>query len=181
MKKNNFIKKILFFLCLFLLFGFKNPNNNDTPIIMHFEQILNEYRHSNGLSKVVIDESIKEFADSRSKSLVTDYSHNGFNENIHSYISDFTYGGENIVKIYIPKKDIVGGWISDVKEIDEILNKMTLRTSTDYDVAKYCFLSWKHSESHNELLLDKKIKRFYLSYQKTESHYYFSFIALDYD
>ena len=159
----------------------KNPNNNDTPIIMHFEQILNEYRHSNGLSKVVIDESIKEFADSRSKSLVTDYSHNGFNENIHSYISDFTYGGENIVKIYIPKKDIVGGWISDVKEIDEILNKMTLRTSTDYDVAKYCFLSWKHSESHNELLLDKKIKRFYLSYQKTESHYYFSFIALDYD
>jgi uncharacterized protein YkwD len=181
MKKNNFIKKILFFLCLFLLFGFKNPNNNDTPIIMHFEEILNEYRHSNGLSKVVIDESIKEFADSRSKSLVTDYSHNGFNENIHSYISDFTYGGENIVKIYIPKKDIVGGWISDVKEIDEILNKMTLRTSTDYDVAKYCFLSWKHSESHNELLLDKKIKRFYLSYQKTESHYYFSFIALDYD
>jgi uncharacterized protein YkwD len=181
MKKNNFMKKILFFLCLFLLFGFKNPNNNDTPIIMHFEEILNEYRHSNGLSKVVIDESIKEFADSRSKSLVTDYSHNGFNENIHSYISDFTYGGENIVKIYIPKKDIVGGWISDVKEIDEILNKMTLRTSTDYDVAKYCFLSWKHSESHNELLLDKKIKRFYLSYQKTESHYYFSFIALDYD
>ena len=181
MKKNNFIKKILFFLCLFLLFGFKNPNNNDTPIIMHFEQILNEYRYSNGLNPIVIDESIKEFADLRSKSLVTDYSHNGFNENIHSYISDFTYGGENIVKIYIPKKDIVGGWISDVKEIDEILNKMTLRTSTDYDVAKYCFLSWKHSESHNELLLDKKIKRFYLSYQKTESHYYFSFIALDYD
>lgn len=174
------MKKFVILLFSLLLFGFKNPNN-DTPIIIHFEQILNEYRRSNGLSKVVIDESIKEFADSRSKSLVTDYSHNGFNENIHSYISDFTYGGENIVKIYIPKKDIVGGWISDVKEIDEILNKMTLRTSTDYDVAKYCFLSWKHSESHNELLLDKKIKRFYLSYQKTESHYYFSFIALDYD
>jgi hypothetical protein len=112
---------------------------------------------------------------------MTDYSHNGFNETINSYISDFTYGGENIVKIYIPKKDVIAGWMSDVKEIDEILNKMTLRTSTDYDVAKYCFLSWKHSESHNELLLDKKIKRFYLSYQKTETHYYFSFIALDYD
>jgi len=174
------MKKIVILLFSVLLFGFKNPNN-DAPIIIHFEQILNEYRHSNGLNPIVIDGSIKEFADHRSKSLVTDYSHNGFNENIHSYISDFTYGGENIVKIYIPKKDIVGGWISDVKEIDEILNKMTLRTSTDYDVAKYCFLSWKHSESHNELLLDKKIKRFYLSYQKTESHYYFSFIALDYD
>ena len=174
------MKKIVILLFSVLLFGFKNPNN-DAPIIIHFEQILNEYRHSNGLNPIVIDGSIKKFADHRSKSLVTDYSHNGFNENIHSYISDFTYGGENIVKIYIPKKDIVGGWISDVKEIDEILNKMTLRTSTDYDVAKYCFLSWKHSESHNELLLDKKIKRFYLSYQKTESHYYFSFIALDYD
>jgi uncharacterized protein YkwD len=174
------MKKVVILLFSVLLFGFKNPNN-DAPIIIHFEQILNEYRHSNGLNPIVIDGSIKKFADHRSKSLVTDYSHNGFNENIHSYISDFTYGGENIVKIYIPKKDIVGGWISDVKEIDEILNKMTLRTSTDYDVAKYCFLSWKHSESHNEILLDKKIKRFYLSYQKTESHYYFSFIALDYD
>ena len=175
------MKKIIFFLCLVLLASFKSPNNNDVSIIVHFEQILNEYRVSNGLNPIEIDHSMKVFADSRSKSLMTDYSHNGFNENIHSYISDFTYGGENIVKIYIPKKDVVGGWISDVKEIDEILNKMTLRTSTDYDVAKYCFLSWKHSESHNELLLDKKVKRFYLSYQKTESHYYFSFTALDYD
>ena len=175
------MKKIIFFLCLFLLASFKSPNNNDVSIIVHFEQILNEYRVSNGLNPIEIDHSMKVFADSRSKSLMTDYSHNGFNETIHSYISNFTYGGENIVKIYIPKKDVIGGWMSDVKEIDEILNKMTLRTSTDYDVAKYCFLSWKHSESHNELLLDKKVKRFYLSYQKTESHYYFSFTALDYD
>jgi uncharacterized protein YkwD len=173
------MKKILFFLCLFLLFGFKNPNNNDTAIIMHFEQILNEYRYSNGLNPIVIDESIKEFADLRSKSLVTDYSHNGFNENVHSYISDFTYGGENIIKINIPKKDGIGNWFSDVKEIEEILNKMSMETSTEYDIVKYCFLKWKHSDSHNELLLDKKIKRFYLSYQKTENHYYFSFIALN--
>ena len=87
------MKKIVILLFSFLLFGFKNPNNGD-PIIIHFEQILNEYRHSNGLSKVVIDETIKEFADHRSKSLVTDYSHNGFNESIHSYISGFTYGGK---------------------------------------------------------------------------------------
>lgn len=159
--------------------GFKNPTNNNIPIIVHFEKILNEYRVSNGLNKIEIDESIKEFADLRSKSLITDYSHNGFNENIYSYISDFTYGGENIVKINIPKKDVVGNWFSDVEEIDEILNKMTLGTSTDYDVAKYCLLIWKHSESHNELLLDEKIKRFYLSYQKTENHYNFSFIALN--
>ena len=67
------MKKIIFFLCSFLLFGFNTSNNNDTSIIVHFEQILNEYRYSNGLSKVVIDESIKEFADERSKSLLEDF------------------------------------------------------------------------------------------------------------
>jgi uncharacterized protein YkwD len=173
------MKKFVIIGFLFLLFGFKSPNNNDTQIIIHFEQILNEHRHSNGLNPIVIDESIKEFADHRSKSLVTDYSHNGFTQNIHSYISNFTYGGENIVKINIPKKDGIGNWFSNVKEIEEILNKMSMETSTDYDITKYCFLKWKHSESHNELLVDEKIKRFYLSYQKTENHYYFSFIALN--
>ena len=173
------MKKIIFFLCLFLLVSFKSPNNNDVSIIVHFEKILNEYRYSNGLNPVKIDHSMKEFTDLRSKSLVTDYSHNGFTQNIHSYISDFTYGGENIVKINIPKKDGIGNWFSSVKEIEEILNKMSMETLTDYDIAKYCFLKWKHSESHNELLVDKKIKRFYLSYQKTENHYYFSFIALN--
>ena len=74
------MKKIVILLFSVLLFGFKNPNN-DAPIIIHFEQILNEYRHSNGLNPIVIDGSIKKFADHRSKSLVTDYSHNGFNEN----------------------------------------------------------------------------------------------------
>lgn len=181
MKKQIYMTRSIIFLFIPFIFGFQTPNYEEKPIIVYFEQILNEYRVSNGLNPIEIDHSMKAFADSRSKSLMTDYSHNGFNETIHSYIFDFTRGGENIVKIYIPKQDVIGNWMSDVKEIDEILNKMTLRTSTDYDVAKYCFLSWKHSESHNELLLDKKIKRFYLSYQKTESHYYVSFIALDYD
>lgn len=52
------MKKFVMIGFLFLLFGFKNPNHDDTPMIIHFEQILNEYRYSNGLSKVVIDESI---------------------------------------------------------------------------------------------------------------------------
>ena len=56
------MKKIVILLFSVLLFGFKNPNN-DAPIIIHFKQILNEYRHSNGLNPIVIDESIKEFTD----------------------------------------------------------------------------------------------------------------------
>jgi uncharacterized protein YkwD len=164
---------------LFLLTGFETPNNNDEPIIIHFEQILNEYRISNGLNPVKIDHSMKGFTDSRSKDLLTDFSHNGFTENIHSYISGFTYGGENIGKIFIPEKNDSKNWFSNTKEIQEIFNKMSSGTTTNYDIAKYCFLVWKRSESHNEQLLDGKIKRFYLSYQKTENHYYFCFIALN--
>jgi uncharacterized protein YkwD len=173
------MKKFVIIGLLFLLFGFKNPNNNDTQIIIHFEQILNEYRHSNGLNPIKIDHSMKEFTDLRSKELLTDFSHNGFTENIDSYISGFTCGGENIAKISIPKKDDLENWFSNMKEIQEIFNKMSSGTTTDYDIAKYCFLVWKRSESHNEQLLDKKIKRFYLSYQKIENDYYFCFIALN--
>jgi uncharacterized protein YkwD len=173
------MKKIFFFLCSFLLVGFKVPNNNDTPIIVHFEQILNEYRISNGLNPVKIDRSMKEFTDLRSKDLLTDFSHNGFTENIHSYISGFTYGVENLAKIFIPEKNDAKNWFSNTKESQEFFNKISSGTATDYDIAKHCFLVWKRSESHNKQLLDGKIKRFHLSYQKIKNHYYFCFIALN--
>jgi uncharacterized protein YkwD len=147
------MNKFVILLFSFLLFGFKTSNNNDTPIIIHFEQILNEYRRSNGLSKVVIDESIKEFADERSRSLVQDYSHNGFSENINSQKFSFRFAGENIGQ--------------------------TTYHSTNYNIAMYCFLQWKNSIPHNRLLLNDKIKRFYLSYNKDKTFSYFCFIAVD--
>ena len=173
------MKKIIFFLCLFLLVSFKSPNNNDVSIIVHFEQILNEYRYSNGLNPVKIDHSMKEFTDLRSKDLLTDFSHKGFDENILSYISNFTFAGENCAKVAIHANYGEARLSSNIKEIEEILRKMMMGTLTNHDVAKHCFLIWKHSKYHNELLLNEKIKRFYLSYQKTENNYYFSFIALN--
>ena len=173
------MKKIIFFLCLFLLVSFKSPNNNDVSIIVHFEHILNEYRVSNGLNPVKIDHSMKEFTDLRSKSLVTDYSHNGFNKNLRSYISNFTDGGENIAMVINALNDNKPYWSSDIEEVGKILNKMAMGTSTNYDVAMYCFLLWKNSKSHNDLLLNNKVKRFYLSYEKSKTFYYFCFIGLD--
>ena len=173
------MKKVVILLFSFLLFGFKNPNNDSTPIIINFEQILNEYRRSNGLNPVKIDYSMKEFTDLRSKDLLTDFSHKGFDENILSYISNFTFAGENCTKVAIHTNYGEARLSSSIKEIEEILNKMVMGTITNYDVAKHCFLIWKHSKYHNELLLNQKIKKFYLSYQKTENHYYFSFIALN--
>jgi uncharacterized protein YkwD len=172
------MKKVVILLFSFLLFGFKNPNN-DAPIIIHFEQILNEYRHSNGLNPIKIDHSMKEFTELRSKDLLTDFSHNGFDENILSYTSNFTFAGENVAKVAIHTNYGESRLSSSIKEIEEILRKMVMGTLTNYDVAKHCLLIWKHSKYHNELLLNEKIKRFYLSYQKTENHYYFSFIALN--
>ena len=171
--------KFPIFLFIPFIFGLQTPNFEEKPIIVHFEQILNEYRVSNGLNPVKIDYSIKEYYQEIAKILNYNFSHNGFTENIHSYISGFTYGGENIAKISIPKKDDLENWLSNMKEIQEIFNKMSSGTTTDYDIAKYCFLVWKRSESHNEQLLDEKIKRFYLSYQKIENDYYFCFIALN--
>jgi uncharacterized protein YkwD len=173
------MKKIIFFLCLFLLVSFKSPNNNDVSIIVHFEHILNEYRVSNGLNPVKIDHSMKEFTDLRSKSLVIDYSHNGFNKNLRSYISNFTDGGENIAMVINAPNDNKPYWSSDIEEVGKILNKMAMGTSTNYDVAMYCFLLWKNSKSHNDLLLNYKVKRFYLSYEKSKTFYYFCFVGLD--
>jgi uncharacterized protein YkwD len=173
------MKKQIILLFIPLLFGFNNRINDDQQIISYFEQILNEYRTSNGLSKVVIDESMKKFTDIRSKSLVEDYSHNGFKENVNSYISDFTTGGENIAILSNIKNDQKPYYSSSIKEIGDILNKMAMGTSTNYDVAYYCFLVWKNSKPHNDFLLNKKIKRFYLSYEKTEHNYFFCFIGVD--
>jgi len=155
------MKKLVFFLCSFLLFGFKTPTNNDTPIIVHFEQILNEYRYSNGLNPVVIDESIKELTDYRSKNLVRDYSHNGFSENINPQKLSFRFAGENIgISRNLP-------------------NNQNPYHSTNYNIAMFCFLQWKNSMVHNELLLNDKIKRFYLSYNEDKTFSYFCFIAMD--
>jgi uncharacterized protein YkwD len=173
------MKKFVIIGLLFLLFGFKNPNNNDTPIIIHFEQILNKYRYSNGLNTIVIDESIKEFADERSRNIVQDYSHNGAKEKLHLYNLYPKSGGENIAKVLNLPVNKKPYYSSNIKEVGDIMNKMSMGTSTNYDVAMYCFLLWKNSKSHNDLLLNPKIKRFYLSYEKSKTFYYFCFIGLD--
>lgn len=172
------MKSFLFF-GLFLLLGFKSPNENDIPIIIHFQQILNEYRCLNGLNEIMIDESIKKLTDYRSKSLVTDYSHNGFKEIIKENNLYPKSGGENIAKLFNLPADKKPYYSSNIKEITDIMNKMAMGTSTNYDVALYCFLLWKNSKSHNDLLLNSKVKRFYLSYEKSKTFYYFCFIGLD--
>jgi uncharacterized protein YkwD len=173
------MKKFIILLCSFLLLGFKTAKCNEKEILLHFEKILNEYRVSNGLNKVVIDESLSQFVNERSKSLVQEYSHEEFYENIYSYDYDFNFAGENIAIVRNIDENDEPYYSSNIEEVSEILNKMARGESTNYDIAMYCFLKWKNSKSHNELLLSNKIKRFHLSYSKSETFYYFCFIALD--
>ena len=173
------MKKFVVFLFIPLIFGFSPPKYNEKSIISHFEEILNEYRTTKGLCKISIDESIKEFTDERCSDIIRDYSHNGFKEKVITRSFKFTFAGENITTILNIPPNNKPYYSSNIKEIGDIMNKMAIGQSTNYDVAMYCFLKWKYSPSHNELLLSPETKRFYLSYDKSRTSYYFCFVALD--
>lgn len=174
--------------------GFTNPKYNDKPIIIHFQNILNEYRKTNGLCEIVIDESIMEFTDIRSRELINDYNHNG---KVFDKRLNYRVAYENIVAFGIPTrtdnlnyqhfKKIInekGDTITiESKKLNEIKNDMARGNVSNFNVAEYCIEKWKFSKEHNNVLLNPEIKRFYLSYyyyyDKSRTSYYFCFIGLD--
>jgi hypothetical protein len=91
----------------------------------------------------------------------------------------FTFAGENIAIVRNIPQNNKPYYSSNIKEIGEIMNKMSMGTSTNYDIAMYCFLKWKHSPSHNKLLLSSETKRFYLSYDKSRTCYYFDYVVIN--
>ncbi len=190
------MKKFLILLFLPTIFGFSNPGYNEKSIILHFQDILNEYRIGNGLDRISLNESIKPLTDERSRDIIVNYNHledEKLKEKVKSLPLKFTFAGENIAKVrnipsnkepYYVKKYITtnecGDKIEEVRtDITNIMNKMAMGDATNYDIALYCFLEWKYSKDHNDLLLDNKIKRFHLSYEKSEKFYYFCFVALN--
>jgi len=173
------MKKLVIFLFLPAIFGFTNPEYKDKSIILHFQDILNEYRTSKNLSVISVDESIKSLTDERSKSISVNYSHMGFKDKVTSLPLKFNFAGENIAMVRNIPPNNKPYYSSNINEIGDIMNKMSMGIATNHDIALYCFLLWKHSKDHNDLLLDDKIKRFHLSYEKSETFYYFCFVALD--
>ena len=188
------MKKILILLSLPIVFGFSSPEYNEKSIILHFEEIINEYRTTNGLHRILLDESIKDFSDERCDDIILDYSHEGFFEKVFYRGLKYTEAYENIVVFKIPTqtdkpnyqhfKKIInekGETIEiELKELNYVKNEMATGVVSNYNIAKYCFLKWKYSKSHNELLLNPNIKRFYLSHRYSESKtLYFCFVALN--
>jgi uncharacterized protein YkwD len=58
--------------------------------------------------------------------------------------------------------------------MDRLLNG----TATNRDFAMYVFILWKNSEGHNKLLINPNVKRFYLSFDKNKTFYYFEYVSL---
>jgi hypothetical protein len=130
----------------------------------------------------LIDETIKPLTDERSRDIIVNYNHledERFKEKVKSLPLKFTFAGENIAKVRNIPSNKQPYYSSNIDEVGNIMNKMSMGESTNYDIAMYCFLLWKNSNSHNDLLLDNKIKRFHLSYEKSETFYYFCFVALN--
>lgn len=173
------MKHKYFLLLVPLLFGFTTPNYNDNSILFHFEKIVNQYRIDNGKSTLKIEYSLKEFTEKRCRYLLdVEYSHDGF-EKIKELPLGFTIAGENIAIVRNIPVNNKPYYSANIKEIGDIMNKMAMGVATNYDIALYCFLKWKYSPSHNDLLLSPETKRFYLSYDKSRTCYYFDYVALD--
>jgi len=176
------MKKFLILLFLPIIFGFTTSEYNDKSIILHFQNIVNQYRTSKNLGEISIDESIKPLTDERSRDIIVNYNHledERFKEKVKSLPLKFTFAGENIAKVRNIPSNKKPYYSSNIDEVSNIMNKMSMGEYTNYDIAMYCFLLWKNSNSHNDLLLDNKIKRFHLSYEKSETFYYFCFVALN--
>ncbi len=188
------MKKFLILLSLPIIFGFTTSEYKDKSIILHFEKLINEYRTNNGLDRISLDESIKDFSDERCNDITIDYSHKGFVEKVFNRGLKFNEAYENIVIFKIPTltnkpnyqhfKEIInekGDTIKiELKELNYVKNEMASGVVSNYNIAKYCFLKWKYSKDHNDLLLNPNIKRFYLSHCYSESKtLYFCFVALN--
>jgi len=176
------MKKFLILLFLPIIFGFTTSEYKDKSIILHFQDIVNQYRTIKNLGEISIDESIKPLTDERSRDIIVNYNHledERFKEKVKSLPLKFTFAGENIAKVRNIPSNKKPYYSSNIDEVSNIMNKMSMGESTNYDIAMYCFLLWKNSNSHNDLLLDNKIKRFHLSYEKSETFYYFCFVALN--
>jgi uncharacterized protein YkwD len=173
------MKQLSFLLIIPVILGFNKTDYNDKSVIFYFERIVNQYRTENGLMKLDVDSTIKYFTEERCKELSQiEYSHSGFYKNKKEPLK-FTIAGETIAIVRNIHPNNKPYYSSNIKEIGDIMNKMATGQSTNYDIAMYCFLKWKYSPSHNDLLLSPETKRFYLSYDKSRTCYYFDYVALN--
>ena len=178
------------FLLLSFLISFNRPeviNNeyvlNKNEILNEFKTILNNYRKVNGLNELEIDYGLKLFCESHSKFMsINEKVTHGEGDNLFSKRAlrefGYVYGGENCAEIIVPKIKSLPSIKWNVNELNPIMDRLLNGTATSHDFAMYVFILWKNSEGHNKLLINPNVKRFYLSFDKNKTFYYFEYVSL---
>ena len=143
-------------------------------VVYFFGKILNEYRTQNGLSKLIVDQNLRGFAESHVKYMSDNgiLTHNKLDERRERFfpnqIVKFSDGllslptennartailsPYNRMKVEDPR---VVKLISDVKHRDDDLN---------FNLATNIFSQWMNSPKHDIVLKHPKATKFYLSY-----------------
>ena len=95
--------------------------------------LVNDFRSSKGLKKLVFDPSMCDFANTRLKEIHTDWSHSGFLP-----VADTTYkynfAGENLAKGYLSEQETLDGWEQSPKHLEDMVDPNFTRTCVTTDI-----------------------------------------------
>jgi len=160
----------------------QNVVNNDS-LLHYFRLILNDYRITNGLPTLVVDEKIKPFTDNWAKYMSSnEVVHHGTDDNsfpnrVRNFFSKDIYCVENCCTITTPStlSDVYAN--CPIVELVPIIRKTYSGTAKQFDYAYFTFILWKSSPDHNRALLDPNIKKFYLSSSPSKDLTYMEFVG----
>lgn len=179
------LKFVIFF---FPFIGFTQTVVKNDSLLFHFNNILNLHRISHRLNPIQIDTTLKIFTDSWSgqmaKSGIVGHGtgKNEFLKRVALFSDCFqnaTFYGENCTSLITPDFNTTDINIYIRKEIDLYIKKSYTGEITQYELAYFAFLNFKNSPPHNQFLLSKDVKYFYISCARSKGMTYVCYVAKD--
>jgi len=179
------MKRLILVLFVFPVIGYSQVKVNEDSVNYYFEQILNEYRGSVG--GVSINKEYKPFTDhwtayiynlKKTKDSASYYSeyliHGKGNESLEKRAERYSSLGmwlfENEIETFNLNKPMSfdNYKFNNLKNIDDrnYLKYVGGKFGGNYtnrDIAWFIFLMWKDSPTHNEVLLNPKATKFYIT------------------
>ncbi len=183
-----FAMRLKFVILFFPFIGYTQTVVNNDSLLFYFNNILNSYRISYRLKSIQIDTTLKVFTDSWSgqmaKSSVVGHGSgkNEFSKRVALFTNSFknaTFYGENCTSLITPDINTTDINILIRKEIDLYIKKSYAGEITQYELAYFAFLNFKNSPPHNQFLLSKDVKYFYISCARSKGMTYVCYVAKD--
>lgn len=125
-----------------MLYVNSKPQQAVTPPTSHLDpykiyNLINDYRASKGLNKLVLDPSLCPFTDKRLSQMHSDYSHKGYKNIPFKYVT----AGENIATGYDNDKELVAAWIDSPEHLAIIIKpdytSTCVRTDSKFAVQEF--------------------------------------------